>query len=99
MSSGYNNNAGIYSIASKTGLSKMTLTLSSIDTYASAATVPSGMSIYIRRQAGQVLPLRGFGASRLSVDPGSPIAAYVSVSGDPTSAGIVALFVRGFYTS
>lgn len=99
LSSGYNTNAGLYSVASKTGLDKMTLTLSSIDTYAVGATVPSNMVINPYRQSGQVLPVRTFGTSRLSVDPGSPIGAYVSVAGNPTSAGITAIYVRGFYAS
>lgn len=91
--------AGLYSVTSKTGLDRLTLTLSTVIDYASGSTVPSGATIHVRRQAGQVLPLRGFGTTRLAVEPGCAVAGYVSVSGNATSADIAAIFLRGYYVS
>lgn len=96
---GFGSSAGLYSINSKTGLDRLTLQLSTVINYAVGSTVPSGATLHVRRQAGQVLPLRTFGTSRLAVDPGSPLAAYVSVSGNPTSAGVVAITARGYFVS
>lgn len=96
---GFNNSAGLYSVNSKTGLDRLTLRLSTVINYAVGSTVPSGATLHVRRQAGTVLPLRTFGTSRLAVDPGSPVAAYVSVAGNPTSAGVVAITVRGYFVS
>lgn len=91
--------AGLYSVTSKTGLDRLTLTLSTVIDYAVGSTVPTGATVHVRRQAGQVLPLRGFGTTRLSVEPGSPIAAYISVSGNATAADVSAIFLRGFFVS
>jgi hypothetical protein len=96
---GFDNSAGIYSVASKTGLDRITLTLTTAINYAVGSTVPSGAVLHVRRQAGQVLPLRTFGTTRLSVDPGSPIGVYVSVSSNATAASVVAVHLRGFYVS
>lgn len=91
--------AGLYTVTSKTGLDRMTLTLSTVIDYAVGSTVPAGAEVHVRRQAGQVLPLRGFGTSRLAVEPGCPIAGYVSVSGNATSADVAAIFLRGYFVS
>ena len=91
--------AGFYTVASKTGLGLLSLTLTTAVDYASGATVPPGATVHVRRQAGQVLPLRGFGTTRLAVDPGSAIAAFVSVAGNATAADVAAIFVRGFFVS
>jgi len=99
VSVGFNNAAGLYSISSKTGLDRITLQLSTVINYAVGSTVPAGATLHVRRQAGQVLPLRTFGTSRLAIDPSSPLAAYVSVAGNPTSAGVVAITARGFFVS
>ncbi len=96
---GLGSSAGLYTINSKTGLDKLTLQLSTVIDYAVGSSVPSGATIHVRRQAGQVLPLRGTGTTRLSVDPGSPIGAYVSVSSNATAAAIVAIHLRGFFVS
>jgi len=96
---GFGSSAGIYSITSKTGLDKILLNLTTVIDYAVASTVPIGATLHVRRQAGQVLPLRTSGTSRLSVDPGAPIAAYVSVAGDPTACGLVAIQLRGYFVS
>lgn len=91
--------AGLYSVASKTGLDRLTLTLSTVINYAVGSTVPSGATIHVRRSAGQVLPLRGFGTTRLAVEPGCIVAVYVSVAGNATAADISAIFLRGFFVS
>lgn len=89
----------LYSVTSKTGLDRMTLTLSTVIDYAVGVTVPAGATVHVRRQAGQVLPLRGTGTTRLAVDPGSAIAGYVSVAGNATSADVSAIFLRGYFAS
>lgn len=96
---GFGSSAGIYTINSKTGLTRLTLQLSTVIDYAVGSTVPSGATIHVRRQAGQSLPLRTTGTTRLSVDPGSAVAAYVSVSSNATAAAVVALHVRGYFVS
>lgn len=96
---GFDNSAGLYTIASKTGLDRMSLTLSTAINYATGSSVPSGSFIHVRRQSGQVLPLRGTGTTRITVDAGYAVAMYVSVSSNATSAAVVAVHVRGYYTS
>jgi hypothetical protein len=96
---GFGSSAGIYSVTSKTGLNQVLLSFTTAIDYASGATVPVGAVMHVRRQGGQVLPLRTTGTTRLSVDPGAPIAAYVSVAGDPISCGLVAIHVRGYFVS
>lgn len=96
---GFGSSAGAYSVTSKTGFDRLTLTLSTVIDYAVGSTVPSGATLHVRRQSGQVLPLRGTGTSRLSVDPGCPVGVYVSVASNATTAAVVAIYLRGFFVS
>lgn len=91
--------AGLYSVTSKTGFDRLTLTLSTVIDYAVGSTVPAGATIHVRRQAGQDLPLRTFGTSRLAVEPGAVVGVYVSVAGNATAADVAAIFLRGFFVS
>lgn len=92
--------AGIYTVIQKRGLDRLDIDIATFVDYSPAGvTVPAGASVIPWRQSGQVLPLRGSGTTRLSVDPGSVIAAYVSVSGNATAADVVAIHLRGYHVS
>ncbi len=95
----FDTSAGFYSITGKVGLDRLRLQLSTADTYAAGSTVPAGQTVFVRRQSGQTLVLRGTGTTRLAVDPGSSIAAYVSVASNATSAAVVAFHLRGYFLS
>lgn len=92
--------AGIYTVNQKTGVDQIGAGIATFVDYPTAGTtVPAGASVTPWRPVGQVLPLRGTGTTRLSVDPGSVIAAYVSVAGNATSADVIAIHLRGYHTS
>lgn len=91
--------AGFYSITGKTGLDRLQLQLTTAGDYATGATVPSGLRVNVRRQSTAPLALRTFGTSRRGVEPGATLAAYVSVSGNATTANLAQAFVRGYFIS
>lgn len=92
--------AGIYTVNQKIGFDRLSASITAFVDYPTAGTtVPAGASVTPWRQSGQALPLRGSGTTRLSVDPGSVIAAYVSVAGNATTADVVAIHLRGYHVS
>lgn len=91
--------AGIFTVIDKRGVNLLDLDSTTTIDYATGSTAPAGASVLVWRQAGQVLPLRGTGTTRLAVDPGSVIAAYISVAGNATAADVIAIHLRGYYVS